>query len=177
MIRHFADNLARIPNISIINILVEKNNKPNNYEVFENAWGYLIQRFENTISHRNFTGPANPDDRGMIFCDHTEDKKLMGILRQRRRYNPIPHTPTYAQQFGSGYYNSPIEYIIEDPSFRDSRHSYFIQAVDMAAYLLYQNAAPCAYIRKKSAQNYLNRLQPVLCKVASRNDPNGIVRL
>ena len=37
--------------------------------------------------------------------------------------------------------------IVEDPNFRDSRHSYFVQSCDLAAFLLYQNVQPNAYIR------------------------------
>jgi len=173
LIRHFADSLARMTDLNVINVLIDKNGKPATYHVFEMAWTALIQRFENTISHHNFPGPANPDERGFIFCDHTDDKKLMKLLRQRRRYNPVPHT----QQYGSGYRNIPLQYVIEDPSFRDSEHSYFVQAADLAAFLLYQKCDPNSYMKKKSGQNYFQRLSPVLCRVASSTDPDGIVRM
>ena len=117
MIRHFTDTLARMTDLSLINVLVDKSNKPANFDIFEAAWVALIQRFENTISYHNFPGPSNADERGLIFCDHTEDKKLMDLLRQRRRYNPVPHT----RQFGGGYRNLPLQYVIEDPSFRLSK--------------------------------------------------------
>jgi hypothetical protein len=159
--------------ISLINVVVDKQGKAETYDVFGMAWKALIQRFENTLSHRNFPGPANPDERGMIFPDHTDDKKLTAILRQMRHYNPIPNQTTY----GPGYRNLGLARIIEDPSFRDSGHSYFIQAADMAAFLLYQYFAPNAYMQKKSGQNYLQRLNAVFCRVASPKDPQGIVRL
>ncbi len=173
IIREFADEIASMSDTNIINIVVDKANKAPDYDVFEVAWKALIQRFENTLSRHNFTGPANPDERGMIFPDHTDDKKVQVLLRQMRRYNPIPHMQTY----GTGYRNLALASIVEDPSFRDSKHSYFVQAVDCAAFLLHQNLVPNRYMRKKSGQNYFNRLQPVLCKVASLSDPMGIVRL
>jgi hypothetical protein len=52
-----------------------------------------------------------------------------------------------------------------------------VQAADLVAFLLYQFVCPSAYVKKKSAENYLKRLEPVLCKVASPRDPLGIVRL
>ncbi|MGH9916709.1 MAG: DUF3800 domain-containing protein [Pyrinomonadaceae bacterium] len=88
-----------------------------------------------------------------------------------RRYNPIPN------QSGRGYRNILLSNVIEDPNFRDSQHSYFIQAADLAAFVLYQHIAPSAYIRKKSGQNYFIRLDPILCKVASSTDSHGVVRL
>ncbi|MCG3208393.1 MAG: hypothetical protein FOGNACKC_01997 [Anaerolineae bacterium] len=174
IIRHFATELAHLPGANIINVVVDKTNKPANYDVFISAWKVLIQRFQNTMSYHNFRGPGNPDERGMIFPDHTDDKKLTQLLRQLRRYNPVPNQP----QFGlGGYRNLTIDAVIEDPNFRDSAHSYFIQAVDLAAFLLYQKLRPSGYIRRKSAQNYFDRLDPALCKVASKTDPQGIVRL
>ncbi len=58
-----------------------------------------------------------------------------------------------------------------------SAHSYFIQAADLVAFLLYQFLSPCAYFRKKGATYYFKMLDPVLCKIASSTDPFGIVRL
>ena len=94
MIRAFADELAKMTDVNLINIVVDKQGKPGDYDVFEMAWKVLIQRFENTVSRHNFPGPANADERGAIFCDHTDDKKLTRLLRQMRRYNPVPHTRT-----------------------------------------------------------------------------------
>lgn len=173
IIRAFADELATMTDINLINIVVDKLNKGSSYDVFGMAWRALIQRFENTVTHRNFPGPANPDERGMLFPDHTDDKKLTQLLRQMRHYDPVSNQPSY----GAGYRNLTLAKIIEDPNFRDSAHSYFIQAVDLAAFLLYQRLAPSAYMRKKAGQNYFERLRPALCTVASSTDPHGIVWL
>jgi hypothetical protein len=173
MIHTFARTLATMTDLNLINVVVDKQGKSQGYDVFGMAWKVLIQRFENTISRHNFPGPANPDERGIILCDHTDDKKLMALLRQMRRYNPVP----FQQSFSVGHRNLPLFYIIEDPSFRDSAHSYFVQAVDLAAFLLYQKLAPNAYMRKKSAHNYFQLLQPILCSHASTKDPDGIVFL
>jgi len=173
MIRMFANEIATMGDISLINVVVDKRGKPEGYDAFDMAWKALVQRFENTLSHRNFPGPANPDERGMLFPDHTDDKKLMILLRKMRRYNPVPSRPEY----GMGYRNLPLGKIIEDPNFRRSDHSYFIQAVDLVAFLLYQQEAPSAYMKKKSAHNYFKKLSPVFCRVASPGDPQGVVRL
>jgi len=173
MIREFATFLSRLRDINIINVVVDKAGKPERYGVFENAWQALIQRFENTISNHNFPGPANPDERGMILCDHTDDKKLFPLIRQMRRYNPVPNQP----ECSPGYRNLPLSYVIEDPVLRNSAHYYFIQAADLAAFLLYQYFQPNVYLRRKAGHRYLLRLDPVLCKVASPKHPLGIVML
>ena len=173
ILREFADELAAMGDLNIINVVVDKQGKAPDYDVFGIAWKTLIQRFENTLSHRNFAGPANPDERGMVFPDHTEDKKLVQLLRGMRRYNPISNQ----SQFGLGYRNLTLSSILEDPNFRNSADSYWVQAADLAAFLLYQNIAPSSYMRKKSGQNYFHRLDGILCRVASSSDPQGIVRL
>ncbi|MFP4500387.1 MAG: DUF3800 domain-containing protein [Candidatus Hydrogenedentota bacterium] len=159
--------------LNIINVVVDKQGKPLTYDVFEMAWKVLIQRFENTLAHRNFAGLENPDDRGMLFPDRKDDKKLVTLLRKMRCYNPIPNRIEY----GTGSRNIVMSKVVEDPNFRDSGDSLFIQAADLAAFLLYQHLAPSGYMRKKSANNYFKKLEPVLCKRASSTDAMGIVRL
>lgn len=84
ILRRFADQLAVMPDLSLVSVVVDKQGKPAGYDVFEHAWKALIQRFENTLSHRNFPGPKNPDDRGLLFPDHTDDKKLTRLIRRMR---------------------------------------------------------------------------------------------
>lgn len=165
--------LAGMVDLNVINIIVNKNGKVSQYDVFEKAWSALIQRFENTISHRNFRGPANADECGIILPDHTDDKKLTDLLRKMRAYNPIPNQP----QHGMGYRNLRVSRVIEDPNFRNSAHSYFIQACDTIAYMLYQQEVPNSFMRRKSGHNLFRLLDPILCKVASPGDVQGVVRL
>jgi hypothetical protein len=173
ILRDFANELSTMSDLNVINVIVDKNGKPADYDVFDMAWKALIQRFDNTHSHNNFRGPQNPEDKEIIIADNTDIKKLTTLIRQIRRFNPIPNNI----QHGPGYRDLRIRYMIEDPNFRDSKDSYFIQAADLSAYLLYQHYLPCAYMKKKSGQNYFLRLDPILCKVASSTDPLGIVRL
>lgn len=173
IVRAHADQLASMPDLSLINVVVDKSDKELPYDVLVVAWRALLQRFENTIFHRNFPGPSNPDERGMVFSDNTNNPKVTRLLRQRRRHNPVPNQP----RFGIGYRNLVVQHVIEAPNFRDSRHSYFIQAADTAAYLLYQYIKPCAFMRRKGGHRYFPRLGPVPCRVASTADPHGIVWL
>ena len=172
--RKLLDELARYQDLNIINVVVDKQGKGADYDAFEAAWMALIQRFENTIQHHNFPGPMNPDERGMIFPDRTDDLKLTKLMRRMRYYNPVPGMQ--AMGFG-GYRNLLMSYVIGDPKFRQSHMSYFIQSADAVAFALYQYLCPNSYVRKKSARKYFLRLTPVLCTVAARFDPLGIVRL
>ena len=169
ILRNFTSEIASMQDISIINIVVDKRLKAPDFDVTDAAWTMLMQRFSNTMSHRNFAGPANPDERGMVIPDMSEVKKITGILRRMRKYNPVPSIS------GVGYRNLTVTNLIEDPYFKDSEHSYFIQVADLAAFLLYQKLRPSTYARKKGLTNYFDRLDPILCKVASRSHPQGIV--
>lgn len=170
ILRHFADEIARVPDVAVINVCVDKQGKAPTYDVHEQAWMALIQRFENTITHRNFPGPTNPDDRGMIFPDGQPVGALQRLIRRMRVYNPIP------SMYG-GYRMLQLVQIVEDPSFRDSANSLYIQAADLCAYLAYQLHAPNQYMRKSGGSSYFRRLSPVLCRAASKQDPFGIVHL
>jgi len=169
ILRETIDFQATLQDVSIINIVVDKQNKAEDTDVFEMAWTTLVQRFHNTLSHKNFPGPQNADDRGMLVVDRTDEVKLRTMNRRMRRYNPVP------SMYGPGSIAAPITTIVEDAVHRDSLHSYFIQLADVNAYFLYQKYEPCKYVKKKGGKNYFSRLAPILCTIASRNHPEGIV--
>ncbi len=173
MLRFFADELSGMGDLRFLSVVVNKRTKQAGYPVFEVAWRALVQRFENTMRHRNFPGSANAKDWGMVLPDETDVKKLTSLTRRMRRHNPVPNQ----RGRGSGYRNLTIAHLVEDPFFKRSDHSYFIQACDLAAYLLYQELCPSTYMKRKGGHRYFRRLDPVLCRHASSNDPRGIVRL
>lgn len=178
IIRNFADAIATLSDISIINVVVDKRagRVPNKDEVFRRAWYSLFQRFENTIRCQNFPGPKNADDRGIVFPDNTDGQKLRRFLDAMRVRNQFK----VRQRSGAFVYkDEPIKVIIEDPVLRDSRESYLIQAADCAAFLLKQSIEPSSYMKKHGGNAYFQRLDPVLCKHATSKDPSGrgVVRL
>jgi hypothetical protein len=170
ILRGFAEEIASLPDVSSINVVVKKLSTDTSQTVFDKGWITLIQRFENTLSHRNFPGPSNPDERGLIICDAT-DIRLNRLVRRMRRYNPVPNQP----HFGHGYRNLQLKAIVEDPMHRDSKVTYFIQAADTIAYLLYQRGQPNKYMKKTGGKAYFLKLKPILCLHASLTHPLGIV--
>ena len=173
ILQHFTDHLALQGYLSVTNVVVDKAGKPDDYDVFTSAWRALFQRFENTLNHQNFPGPRNPEDKGMVFADNTDGGKLTRLVRRMAVHNPIPNRARHVP----GYRNIPIVSILEDPSLRDSRQSYFIQAADLCAYWTYQLFAPNAYIHSKTGRGYFHRLDPILNKRASASRADGIVML
>ena len=108
----------------------------------------------------------------MILADNTDAKKLNKLLRKMRRFNTIPNKESYYQ---GGYKNIPLTHLIEDPIMRNSAQSYFHQMVDVIAYMARQLFEPNAYIKKKGATTFYNRLLPVLNKKVAPAHPLGIV--
>jgi uncharacterized protein DUF3800 len=83
ILRALLDEITHLPDVNLINVVVDKRPSDTSDVVFDRAWSALIQRFEDTLSHRNFPGPANPDERGLIICDET-DLRLNRLLRRMR---------------------------------------------------------------------------------------------
>jgi hypothetical protein len=172
ILRNVIDELAKFDYISITNVIVRKAGKPQDYDVFHAAWGTLFQRFENTLTHGNFPGGFR-DDCGMVVTDATAGRKLLRLVRKMAVHNFIPHDPN----FGLGARNVPIKRMIEDPHGKDSAETLPIQMADVVAYFLHQRYAPSAYVRKRRAHLYFDRLGPVLNRRASRFNNLGIVEL
>ncbi len=167
ILKQCIDWVADQQDINVITVVASKAGKTKE-QVFDWSWQRLIQRFENTIRYRNFRWPANPDDRGMLIADRTDDKQLRLLVRRMRRYNPIPN-------FTGGYRNITLDYVIEDPIMRESKDSLLHQIVDVVSYCARQLYEPNNYMKKKGGHRFYERLGAALVKHASKNHPLGIV--
>jgi hypothetical protein len=74
--------------------------------------------------------------------------------------------------------NIPTEHVIEDPVFRRSADSYFLQVVDCVAYaLLKREVPPTPTVRRYGINKMFEATLAGMCfKPASPKDPLGIVR-
>lgn len=169
ILRNMLDELAKVDYISVTNVLIDKSGKSTGFDVFETAWKFLFQRFENTVKYGNLPGGYRSSS-AMVFVDDTNGDKLNKIMRKMAVYNPIPNFG------GVGYRPMPITRVIEDPTVRNSATSRAIQAADVCAYFLHQKFSPNSYVRKSGARTYFDRLDLILNKKASINDAQGIVK-
>ena len=172
IIKKCIDWLNAQQELNIFSIVVNKQNRKD--DVFEMAWNALTMRFENTIRHNNFSGPRNPDDRGIILSDNTEGEKLRKLIRKMRHFNFIPNPKDF---FSEGARNMKLEYVIEDPVFRDSKNSFLHQMNDVLAYCVRQRYEPNAYMKKKGGHNFYKRLENVVVKKVTSKNEYGIVEL
>ena len=115
--------------------------------------------------------------RAVILADEGRELEITKAIRKMHVINHIP------SQYG-GWDNGSItknittDRIIEDPIFKDSERSYFIQLADCVAFaLLKREVAPTPNIKKYAINKMFDQTIANVCyKKASPRDPNGIVR-
>lgn len=166
ILRQALELLAKLPFLSVITIRVTKSKHADPFTI---AWTALLQRFENTLLHQNFPDPAFKNDCGVIVSDDTDVKKLTGLTRKMRKINYIPNM---GGMYVGGSRNMPITFVIKDPVFRASKHSFFLQMVDTVAYFAKQLFVPSKYVKKKGAKNWYGKLLPIINKKATYKSAN-----
>lgn len=155
--------------IKIINICMRKKllrEKAPDFPVYENAWRYMIQRFNNYLEKKG------ENEYGMIVADENNEKLIRNLVRKMKVYNPIPKRYKYVP---GEYFNKPIRPVIEDPIMRNSKHSYFVQLSDINAYALLRWELQNGIGVWEPLNSLFEKLFPVLLKEASRDNPFGVV--
>jgi hypothetical protein len=147
----------------IINICLHKKNFPAGTDFTTLAFNRLITRYNMFLA-------KTVKDEGVIISDESNETPLRNLLRKMRVYNPIQ------SRYSNKAYNARITKVIEDIVHRQSSTSYFIQTVDIIAYLLKNKEYPKGGAKKYNLDLLFDLLDPILLKTASIKDPQGIVR-
>ncbi len=162
-------NLAHVfTGSKVFNVHADKLNRggrPAHTNFEEVAWNRLAQRFHNHLMWSASNAP------GMIIADENNEPKVRSLLRKMRAHNPISSVIT-----GTSY-QAPITNLIEDPVFRVSQHSYFVQVADLISFALLLMLD--RKYRNFNADRLFSYVEPLLEKRASRTDPHqmGIVHI
>jgi len=115
--------------------------------------------------------------RGVMIADEGREYEITRALRKMHVFNPIPSRygtwPT-----GDYTRNITTDRIIEDPVFKRSDRSYFVQLADCVAYaLLKREVTPTANVLRYGINGMFEQTLTGVCfKPASKSDPLGIVR-
>jgi len=91
-------------------------------------------------------------------------------------YNPVPGRVGVWRDTGQSWKNVPLDRVVEDPFFKDSAQSYFVQLVDLSAYALLRRERPIPSKTKYGLDTAFNILSPILVREARPRDPDGIIR-
>lgn len=192
--------VASLPDVMVINVCLDVAGRANPQL---DAWDRLLNRIERTLSEferrelplRKDLLAKLPSEfpeasrqqmefrltsyraRALIFADQGREAEITKAFRKMNVFNPIP------SRFGGwgavGKTKSiPVERVIEDPSFKQSHQSYFIQLADCVAFsLLKREVAPTSLIKKYGINKMFDKeLSGVCFRQASPKDPLGIVR-
>jgi hypothetical protein len=108
------------------------------------------------------------------MVDEGKDVELRKVARRSAVYNMVG-SQYGAWENGAPAKNIPNDRLVEDPIFRSSARSYFLQLADFIAYaLLKSETQPTALVTKYKLNDAYRRLDPILVKEASRYDPKGL---
>jgi len=131
--------------------------------------------FERLLNRVNRTMLAW-DSRAILICDEGKNIAYTRLARRMCAYNPIPSQFGVWRDTGLPSKNIPLDRIVEDPFFKRSAQSYFLQLVDFCAYALLRREHPLPSKTKYGLDKAFALLSPILVREASRHDPEGIIR-
>jgi hypothetical protein len=130
--------------------------------------------FERLLNRVNRTMQAW-DSRAILIIDEGKETIYTRLVRRMSVYNPIPSRFGVWPE-GTAMRNIPIDRIIEDPFFKPSQQSYFIQLVDFCAYALLRREHPVPSKTRYGIHKAFDLLREILVLEASPRDPEGIIR-
>jgi hypothetical protein len=115
--------------------------------------------------------------RAFIIADEGREKEITKAVRKMHVHNPIPSrfggwTPGHVTK------NITTDRLIEDPVFKSSQRSYFLQLADCVAFsLLKREVPPTLRVEKYGLHKMFDAALSGVCFLkASRTDKLGIVR-
>ncbi|MGD9658327.1 MAG: DUF3800 domain-containing protein [Methylocystis sp.] len=113
----------------------------------------------------------------MFICDEGQQIAFTRRIRKMRIHNPISSKYS-AWEDGKRTKNITIDNIIEDPFFKNSEESYFIQLADFCAYALLRMERPIASRTALGYDKKYQLLSPILILACNQRDPRklGIIR-
>ena len=152
--------LNRKWNVSLFNVC---NDDDNQFKAFE----YLINRINRTMLSRQ--------TQAHLICDQGKEQQYTKLVRKMRVHNFIP-SRYGGWESGKLSKNIPIERVIEDPQFKNSANSYFIQHVDFTAFALLRREKPTPRIKRHGIHRSFDILGECLETVCNPKDPKGVIR-
>lgn len=192
--------ISQLPNVMLINVCLDIRGRK---DVHLDAWDRLLNRLERTMLafeerelplRKNLLAAVSEhlDERRLHLLEErllayaprfiiiADEGKELAITRSIRRMHVFNYIPSRlgAWPDGERSRNIPIQRAIEDPVFKESGRSYFIQLVDCVAFaLLKRESTPTPHVKRYGIDGMFEKCLAGVCfKDASRTDPLGIVR-
>lgn len=151
---------AALPGVRIINGVTTANDDERLFEWIANR---IHRTMETWGSH------------ALLICDEGKEATYTRLIRRMGVFNPIP-SMLGAWPEGTATRNITVDRILEDPVFKSSQRSYFVQLADFCAYALLRKERPLASRRKYGLETAFDLLDGVLLREATYKDPQGVLR-
>lgn len=113
------------------------------------------------------------DSRAVMYFDEGKEAEITRLLRRMGIFNPVP---VYVAPGVTEIQNLKLDRILEDPVFKDSSKSYFVQMADFVAYALLRKECRLPSKDKYDYHTSFYKLQNVLVREVSIRDAFGIIR-
>ena len=139
------------------------NNDDNQFRAFER----LLNRINRNMNAKN--------DFAHLVCDEGKEHQYTTLVRKMKIFNPIPSN-TGVWPGGAPFRNITLDRILEDPQFKRSSKSYFIQTVDFVAFGLLRRERPTPAARRQRIHRSFDQLTNITVKECNPRDPYGIIR-
>lgn len=112
----------------------------------------------------------------LLICDNGKENEYTRLVRKMGAFNPIP-SKYGTWQDGKPTANITLDLIIEDPIFKDSKKSFFVQMADFCAFSLLRMENQIPSRNRYGIHEAFDFLNSVLVREACPNDPKGIIRI
>lgn len=163
--------------------------KPERAEIFRKVLRFIVESncfvvtsscnsneqyaFERLMNRINRTAESRKQNY-LLFFDQGEEAEITRRIRRMRVHNPIPSRFGNWSGSDSATKSIPLSRCIEDPIFKDSKASYFIQLADFCAYALLRMERPIASRTTLGYDTMYEELRPVSRRFTNQNDPRGM---
>lgn len=157
--------IAGLPHVAIISGAWSMANM-SKQEIHAKAFGRIAERLQRRA--------VVMGSHILRVVDEGKDVELRKVARRSAVYNMVG-SAFGAWENGAPAKNIPNDRLVEDPIFRSSVTSYFLQLADFVAYaLLKSETPPTPLVRRYRLDEAYQALEAVVVKEASRKDPRGL---
>jgi hypothetical protein len=158
--RQTLEVMARLPGARLFNAVFPRKDD-------ERAFERLLEAINRTL--RAWGSYA------ILICDEGKEVVYTHLVRRMYAYYPAPDLPEIWLD-SPDWHDTPVDRVVEDPFFKDSAQSYFVQMVDFRAYALLRRERPVASKTRYGLDTAFDILHPILVRDAWPHDPEGIIR-
>jgi len=158
--------IATLPDCEVLNVCIRVPGCP--VDPYLRAFERMLNRIQANL--------AENQTEGIIMLDEGKEGMIRTVARQMAVFNWIP-SKFGGWRSGDARRNIRVSRVIEDPIFRSSKTSYFLQFADATAFsLLKREVAPTPLVTKYGIDAMFGTLRPRLCLKVSPDNPDGVER-